>query len=104
MGCVISTFSIANDQDLWGFVIDLKLFRDKIGHIAVGDEVQKVKFCCLSRQVPIAFQAVLGYRADGAAGTVLENNTGNFPASLFDVFYLLNGLEANPVDHGLASD
>lgn len=71
MAFLVDTFSVPDEQDLRGFVVDAEGVGYFIGYRPVADEVQVVKIN--GGGWLISFQPAFDEGAGGAAGTVLEN-------------------------------
>lgn len=94
---VVGTLPIFDEQRLGRFVLDAELTGDLIAYVAVSYEVEVVSFHLVFFQVPAHLQAVLRHRADGAAGTVLKDETGNHAAAVNDRFDVIDGIDGAPV-------
>ena len=71
---VIDAFAIADEEDLWGFVLDEEGFGDPIGNGPVTDEIKIVEINGFRLFGP--FQAAFYEGAGGTAGTVFEDELG----------------------------
>ena len=77
-----------------------KALRYQIGNVAVADHIQVKRAYFFRGPVPFTFEAVLCNGADGTAGAVLEDDTGNLVGKLNNLFDLLRSGEWCPF-HGV---
>jgi len=74
MAFLVDAFSVADEQNLWGFVVNPEGFGYLVGYRPVADEVEIVKVDGGRRLV--SFQPAFDEGAGGAAGAVLEDELG----------------------------
>jgi len=73
VGGMKDTFAVTDKQHLRTFVLYAVHGSDAVGDIAVPEQVKKEKGQAAGSEVPVAFQAVFGHGADGAARGMLKN-------------------------------
>jgi len=76
MAFIIDTFSVADHQDLGGFMPDVEDLGYAIGYGAVGQEVQVIEIDIGGRFRSI--QSAFDHSAGGTAGTVFKYYLGPF--------------------------
>jgi hypothetical protein len=86
MAFVIDAFSIADKQDLGGFVVDLEGIGYSIGYRAVVDQIKIIEIdslWCFTSFEPALYQG-----AGGATGTMLKDQLRAGGRSFPDLFQL----------------
>lgn len=78
-------------------MIDAKFTGDVVAHFTVGDQVEVVGFDFVGFKIPAHFHPAFGHGADGAAGAVFENETGDYTAAINDGFDVINGFKGEPL-------
>jgi hypothetical protein len=88
---------ISDQQNLWGFVLHAKFFRNGIGDGPVPDQIQEMKIGICRRDR--FFQPVFCHGTYGTAGAMFEDHLWLCLGSLSDFFQVAHGRERNPI-HG----
>jgi hypothetical protein len=97
MAFVIDAFTVADQEDLGGFMVDLEEIGDLVGNRAVADQVEIVEIDRFG--LFTSFQPAFDYGAGGATGTVFKDQLGTVGRFGFDIFELRLGLQGYPI-HG----
>ena len=69
---IVSAFTILDDEYLRALVVYMKVGRDLVRQASVFNEVKVIECCAFGCLLTV--QPALGHAADGAAGTVLEDD------------------------------
>jgi hypothetical protein len=90
MAFVVHALSVADKEDLGGFMLYKEIFHYFIGQGPVAEEVQVIEVD--SVRLPDPFQPVLDHGAGGTAGAMLKNELradGGFFPDLFQLRFRL---------------
>ena len=90
MAFVIDALAVADQQYLWGFVVDAEEVGHFIGHGTVADQVEEIEVDGFG--LFGSFQPSLYHGACRAAGAVFKNYLGAAGGSFPDLFQLGLGL------------
>jgi hypothetical protein len=85
-----------DEQQLRRFVLNAKALCYEVGNITVPNHIEVESPDFIRGPVPFAFEAVLGYGADGTAGTVFEDDAGKLMGKLDDLVNLLGSCKWCP--------
>jgi hypothetical protein len=97
VGSIVDALAIFYQQNLRGFVVDLKTFGYFIGHSAVADQIKVIRFDLRSLKIPLRLQAVFGDGTDVATCAVLENQAGNLVGTFGDLGKLFGSGKLIPI-------
>ena len=98
MTLIIDALAIADEQHLWGFMIDPEHIGNLLGDGPVVQKIQEVEIDAAGFHGP--FQPALDEGAGGATGTMFEDELWAAGRSFPDLFQLRLVLQMDPVHVG----